>query len=259
MRKQTFQSRKKRKVSIVTERVELVIDYESIDPSDVYGLYLTNKTTKFNPKALPDIGSFVEIYPDFLALDSEPGLFSKTSNTGVCFFKDDSYFDTIDGLYNAIVYKDVELLKYYKNRYRDVKFFVPIDYSPYGDFDEEQILHNIKKEIVVYLWFTFECDGIVFPLMTYGLDDTFSWCFEYIMKESNVCISLKGVMDWPERELFIKALKVLVDTRSPKALIVYTVASKESSDSILEYATLKGIPIIYVPNTLQIRNCGGIK
>ena len=229
------------------------------DPSDVYGFYLTNKTTKFNPKALPDIGSFVDQYPDFLALDSEPGLFNKTPNTGVCFFKDDSYFDTIDGLYNAIVYKDIELLRYYKSRYKDVNFFIPIDYSPYGDFDEEQILHNIKKEIVVYLWLTFECDGIVFPLITYGLEDTFGWCFGYIMEKSNVCISLKGVMYGPERELFMKALKVLIDTRSPKALIIYTVASKESSDSILWYAISKGIPIIYIPNTLQIRNCGGIK
>lgn len=95
--------------------------------------------------------------------------------------------------------------------------------------------------------------------MIYGLEDTFGWCFGYIMEKSNVCISLKGVMYGPERELFMKALKVLIDTRSPKALIIYTVTSKESSDSILGYAIRKGIPIIYIPNTLQIRNCGGIK
>ena len=59
--------------------------------------------------------------------------------------------------------------------------------------------------------------------------------------------------------MIIKALKVLIDTRSPRTLIIYTVASKESSDSILEYAISKGIPIIYVPNTLQTRNCGGSK
>ncbi len=257
MKKQTFQSRKKRKLSKISESVDLVIDYETINSSDVYGLYLTNKTTKFNSKCLPDIGSFIDSYPDYFALDSEPGLFHKTESTCVCFFNDDSHFDTIDGLYNAIIYKDIELLKYYKNRYTGVKFFVPIDYSVYGDFDEEQIIHNIKKQIVVYLWFCFECNGIVFPLMTYGLENTFNWCFEYIMKGSNVCISLKGVMTVSEKELFVKALKVLVDTRRPKALIVYTVASKESSAVLLEYAIKNEIPIIYVLNTLQIRNCGG--
>jgi glutaredoxin-related protein len=259
MSKHTFQSRKKTKVEKNKEFVDLVIDYENIDSRDVYGLYLTNRTTKFNSKSLPDIGSFVNQYPDYFVLDSEPGLFDKTNASCVCFFKDDSYFDTIDGLYNAIIYKDVELLKFYKNRYKNVKYFIPADYSLYGDFDEEQILHNIKKEIILYLWFTFECNGIVFPLMTYGLEDTFSWCFEYIMKGSNICVSLKGVMDEPERGLFIKALKVLVDTRTPKALIVYTVVSKESSDLILNYAILKEIPIIYVQNTLQERNCGGSK
>lgn len=259
MKKQTFQSRKKRKVNTITGNVELVFDYENINNQDVYGMYLTNKTTKFNPKHLPDIGSFVNKYPDFLALDNEPGLFDKTPYTCVCFFKDDSNFDTIDGLYNAIIYKDIKLLEYYKNRYKGVKYFIPIDYSVYGDFDEEQILHNIKKEIITFLWFCFECNGVVFPLMTYGLEDTFDWCFEYIMKGSNVCVSLKGIMDEPEKTLFKKALRVLVDTRLPKTLLVYTVASKESSDEILNYAISKGIPIIYVPNTLQERNCGGCK
>ena len=96
---------------------------------------------------------------------------------------------------------------------------------------------------------------------TESLEESIAWnqVFGYIMKKSNVCISLKGVMYGPERELFMKALKVLIDTRSPKALIIYTVASKESSDSILGYAISNGIPIIYIPNTLQIRNCGGIK
>lgn len=257
MKKQTFQSRKKRKLSKISESVDLVIDYDTINSSDVYGLYLTNKTTKFNSKCLPDIGSFIDTYPDYFALDSEPRLFQKTENTCVRFFNDDSHFDTIDGLYNAIIYKDIELLKYYKNRYKGVKFFVLIDYSVYGDFDEEQIIHNIKKQIVVFLWFCFECNGIVFPLMTYGLEEIFNWCFEYILKGSNVCISLKGVMTVSEKELFVKALKVLIDTRRPKALIVYTVASKESSAVLLEYAIKNGIQIIYVLNTLQIRNCGG--
>lgn len=256
-KKYTYDTRIEIKNRKINPEIKLVIKYSEIDPRDVYGFYLTNKTTKNNLKCLPDIGSFVDVYPDFIALETEPGLFNKTLLTCVSWFKDDSYFDTIDGLYNAIIYKDETLLKFYKTRYSNVKMFINIDYSTYGDFDEETLLHNIKKACVVFLWLTFEIDAIVYPLMTYGTEKTLDWCFEHIMINSNVALSLKGVMEGKERELFQKALKILIDTRRPKALIVYTVASKESSDDILKYAIKKKTPIIYVANTLQERNCGG--
>lgn len=255
-KKYTYNTKIRIKNKKINSKIKLNIKYSKIDPRDVYGFYLTNKTTKNNSKCLPDIGSFVDVYPDFIALESEPGLFNKTLFTCVSWFKHDQYFDTIDGLYNAIIYKDEELLKFYKTRYLNVKMFIGVDYSTYGDFDEETLLHNIKKSCVVFLWLTFELNGLVYPLMTYGTEKSFNWCFEHIMKGSNVAISLKGVMKGQERKLFLKALKVLIDTRSPKALIVYTVASKESSDEMLKYAKEKGVPIIYAANTLLDRNCG---
>ena len=252
--KLTFETRKKLKMNKLIKNVQLTIDYSSLDNRDIYGFYLTNKTTKSRTKGLPEIGSFVDSYPDFLALESEPGLYHKTIETCVCWFKDDSKFDTIDGLYNSIIYKDIELLKYYKLRYENVKYFISVDYSTYGDFDEETILHNIKKSIVCYLWLTFECDAIVFPLMTYGDESTLEWCFEYILEGSNVAVSLKGVMSNKNKEMFQKALKVLIDTRKPKCLLVYADSKKESSLEMLSYAIYKGIKIIIVPNTLMYQN-----
>ena len=254
MKKRTFASRRESKIRKIDSDVVLNIDYESVDKRDTYAFYLTNKTTKNNLKQLPDIGNFVDIYPDFFALDSEPGLFHKTVNTCVCFFKEENYIDTIDGLNNAIKYKDIELIKYYKARYEGVKFFVPVDYSLNGDFDEETLLHNLKRQCIDFLWFTFEMDGICFPIMTYGNEESLSWCFEHIMEGSNIIISLKMVMVGTEKEMFLKALKVLVDTRKPKALLIYTVASHDSTMKMLDYAIQKGIRIIEIPNTLMIRN-----
>lgn len=250
----TFKSRRNRKLNTIKENINLNIDYSIIDKKDIYGFYLTNKTTKNNIKGLPDIGCFVNHYPDFLALETEPGLYFKTNNTCVCWFKDDTYFDTIDGLYNAIIYKDIELLKFYKIRYRNVKYFISIDYSMYGDFDDETLLHNIKKSIICSLWFIFECNAIVFPLMTYGNEATLNWCFDHIIKGSNVAISLKGVMTGENKALFKKALKILIDTKSPSSLLVYTVSSEESSLEMLEYAIKNNIKIIILPNTLLIQN-----
>ena len=57
--RQTFETRKKIKINKVNktnEDIKFNIDYESIDVRDVYGFYLTNKTTKNNIRKLPDIG-----------------------------------------------------------------------------------------------------------------------------------------------------------------------------------------------------------
>lgn len=50
MRKQAFQSRKNRKANMISDNITFKIDYDNIDHRDVYGFYLTNKTTKDNPK-----------------------------------------------------------------------------------------------------------------------------------------------------------------------------------------------------------------
>ncbi|MCQ2554694.1 MAG: DUF4417 domain-containing protein [Clostridia bacterium] len=242
---------------LTDDTIALAIDYKSVDAQDVYGFYLTNKTVKSVHSQLPEIGSFVNEYPDFLALDTEPHLFHKTPNTGICWFIRDSKFDVIDGLYNAIIYKNTDLLKHYKQRYQGIKFFIPLDYSTYGDFDFEVTYHNIKRSIITYLWFTFECGAIAFPLMSYSDEESLRWCFEHIMIGSNVAVSLKGVMRGAERELFLKALKVLVDTRHPKALVVYSVAQAESTNLMLKYAIDNHVNIHIINNTLQERNLRG--
>ena len=258
--KKTFKTRKKIKTNRVDlTQINLSIDYSKIDEKDVYGFYLANQTTCNNKYQLPDIGSFVKRFPDFLALETELGLYNKTDHTCVCWFKDDSTFDTIDGLYNAIIYKDIELLKYYKNRYKNVKYFISPDYSTYGDFDFENVIHNIKKSIIVYLWLTIECDAIVFPLMTYSNEDSLDWCFNHIMEHSNIALSLKGISRGEDKKLFLKALKKLVDCRNPQNLIVYSDCCENSTKELLSYAYEKQVNVILVNNTLLERNTIGKK
>ena len=254
----TFTSKKKIKVNKTNNEVQFKLDYAFIDKRDIYVYYLTNKTTKNNIMGLPDVAFFAYVVPDFIALVSESGLYNVTTNPCVAWFKDDSIFDTIDGIYNSIIYKDIELLKYYKNRYKDVKIFISSDYSLYGDFDITVILNNLRKQIVVSLWLIFELDAIVIPLMTYSNEESLDWCFEQIMRSSIVAISLKGVMNEPEKSLFIKALKKLIDSRQPKSLIVYSVSLDKSTKEMLEYAYRKNIDVYIIDNTLLSRNRGDI-
>ena len=254
----TFETRRKQKISKIKNEVKVNIDYDSIREDDIYGFYLTNRTNKSKSKELPEIGNFVTDFPKYFVLESEVGLYKK-DGACVCWYRDDSYFDTIDGLYNAIIYKDVPLLKYYKDRYQNVKFFAAPDYSLYGDFDEETLAHNLKKAAVVYLWLINELDAIVFPNFTYGNSKSLNWCFEHIMLGSNVVMSLKGVMRGENKTEFLEALKVFVDTRKPKNILVYTTSYEESAFKMLEYATSKGVRVMILQNTMQIRNTGGVR
>ena len=86
-------------------------------------LNYTNKTRSCGEKDLPALYCKTEVYPDYLALYSEPSLYHKTDRTGVCFYQFDSVFDGRRGLYEAIYHDDTARLAYFKKRFEGVKFF----------------------------------------------------------------------------------------------------------------------------------------
>ena len=49
---------------------------------------------------------------DFLALYTEPGMYEKMPKTAVCFYNYDIKFDNINGLFNAIYYKNEKPVDY---------------------------------------------------------------------------------------------------------------------------------------------------
>ena len=86
-------------------------------------LNYTNKTRSCGEKDLPALYCKTEVYPDYLALYSEPSLYHKIDRTGVCFYQFDSVFDGKRGLYEAIYHDDTARLAYFKKRFEGVKFF----------------------------------------------------------------------------------------------------------------------------------------
>ena len=135
-------------------------------------LRLTNKTYSVGKHDLPELRCDTEVLPDFIALYNHPADYNKTPNTAVAFYLYDDTFDGIDGLYNAIYYKDEKLLKKFKERFKGVKFFIAPDYSQLGDLDDIENHYRIKKARVVALWLTFELGAIVIPNITYPTIDS---------------------------------------------------------------------------------------
>lgn len=106
----------------------------------------------------------------------------------------------------------------------------------------------------------FELNAIVYPNITYGLQDTYDLCFSNIYYGSNIAISFKGSIDNKINEKLLKeAIKNVVDKISPKAIIVYTVASNKTTLKILEYAIANNINLIIPENSLRTSNLRRLK
>ena len=252
--KHTFNVKKDIKIKKITSEIKLKIDMDKIPEEDIYGYYIMNEFESSNVFQIPMIGDFNEEYPDYIALFNHRKDFSKTKNTCIGFYIKDKYFDDIDGIYQAIIYKDVKLLKYYKYLLKDVKFIIAPDYSMYGNFKDSTLIHQLEKQAIVFGWMKLELDAIIYPNITYGLKHTYKWCFKNIYKGSNVALSLKGCIRNGENENLINAIKFMTDEINPKSIILYSVSNDETSKKLLSYPISKNIPIIFVSNELKTRN-----
>ena len=260
MRKHNFFIKRERLIKKINKEIKLNINIEEVPEDDVQGYYIMNRM-EVGPKfQLPMIGNFGDEYPDYISLVSHPKEFKITNDTCVAFYEKDIKFDNIVGLYTAIICKDSELLKYYKWFFKDVKYLIGPDYSMYGNFRESSLIHQLEKEAVVIGWFLFEMNISVYPNITYGLESSFDYCFSNIYYGSNVALSLKGSIDGKDNEaLLVNAITRVVDDIYPKAIIVYSVSSIQTTKRIMKYALDKGIIVLIVDNTLGLRNLRRLK
>lgn len=223
-----------------------------------------NKTLSSGWFDYPEIYCNTRIYPDFLALYSEPGLYFKTANTGVCFNLYDNEFDGKNGLFNAIYYDDLPRLKYFKNRFSNIKFFIGPDCSQLDDVHKIESFYRVFRQRIMLLWSLFEINAIAVPQILFPSLKFLPITLDGLQNSSVVAFSTKGYIDNAiENNIMKEAVKITVDTLHLHAIIVYDVcATNEPAMEIFRYASDKGIKIIIPDNTLKIRNqnkAGGIK
>lgn len=216
----------------------------------------TNQTYYLGKYDLPYVTCIIGEDLDYLALFSEVKDYHKSDKTGVCFYQYDNVFDGICGLFNAIYYNDVSLLKFYKERFKNVYYFIAPDYSQVGDAPVVECLYRYFKSRVVSLWLTLELDAVVIPNITYGRKESFSDMLVGMDDCNVVAFSLKGSMkDTEQKSLLLDAIKYTVDHLNLESIIVNSVST--NNDKVYElfaYAIEKGIKIIIPNNSLKSRN-----
>lgn len=206
---------------------------------------------------MPALRCNIDVYPDFLALDSEPGKYFKTNLTGVCFFRYDDRINGWDGLFNAIYYNNEERLQYFKDRFAGVRFIVEMDPSQCGDVHRIENLYRLFQKRIVSVWFAVNWGIVVIPLISYANEESFRDMLLGIEEGcSVVAFGIKGNMNNPrEVKLLEKAVKYTVDHIQLKTIIVYSVCGDDNS--VLEafsYATEKNIQVVIPQNTLREQN-----
>ena len=221
-------------------------------------LSLTNKTYTIGEYDFPVLYCKTDIVPDYLALYNQPGNYYQTALTGVCFYTYDPVFDGIYGLFNAIYYDDRNLLAFYKERFKDVRFLISPDYSQFGDLQKVENLIRLWKARIVTLWFILELKAVAIPSATYISQDSFPLFFSGLENCEVIAFSTKGHVRYStERTLLKAAVKYAVDHLPLKTIVVYSVCGKDDTVlQLFQYAIEKGIRVVIPDNSLKIRNRG---
>jgi hypothetical protein len=219
-------------------------------------LKLLNTTTPSKSGRMPNIKCNLKVYPDFLALYSEPGKYNYTMLTAPCFYIWDSHFDDYDGLLNAIKYNLADRLDYYKKRFFGVKIIISPDYSLVGNAYSVINETRIFDSRLVSLWFTNEIGAVTIPNISYTDEKSFPIMIDGLEECNVVCFSTMSCLSQgTQRDMLVKAIKYVVDNLKLDAIVVYTTApNEEKINELFKYATENKIKLIIPDNTLRISN-----
>ena len=213
---------------------------------DIFGVYFLESLSFEGDYDMPIVGNFDDISViDYIALYSDTSEYNKTENTCIAFYQYDHVFDGIHGLYNSIIYKDEERLDKFRERFKGVKYIIAPDYSLFGDFPNALQIFNIYKSRVCMCWLIANTKAKILPNVRWTFPFTFEYCFDGIMKGSNIAIGVLGqIRDKENKKMFLDGFKVAIDRIEPKCILVYGFVTESNFGELFGYAKSKGIKII---------------
>lgn len=213
---------------------------------DIFGVYFLESLSFEGDFDMPIVGNFDDIEKiDYLALYSDLKEYHKTDNTCICFYQYDHIFDGIHGLYNSIIYQDEKRLNKYRNRFKGVKYIISPDYSVFGDFPNALQIFNIYKSRLCLAWLKTNTNAMVIPNLRWTFPFSFEYCFDGIMKGSNIAVGVLGQMhNLDNKRMFLEGLKKAIDTIEPAHILVYGFVNESNFDEYFGYAKNKGVKVI---------------
>ena len=235
--------------SVAREPVDLSLELN-------YGISKLLDQSILNAIGLPVHHCAPSVMPDFIALNTEPGLFHHTKLTAVAFYTFDRSFDNIDGLYNAIYYNQIKLLQIYKVRYANIRFIIAPDYSLFDNVWPLENLSRLLKIRVIMLWFVMEIGAVVIPNAIYLSENSLPIFLSGFENVKTMCFSTKGhVRRARDRQRVKETVKYVVDHFNLDHILVYSVCGNDKTSlRLFDYAVDCGISVSIIDNTMRSRN-----
>lgn len=219
---------------------------------DTFGAYVINNVLVAGKYDIPVVGYFGNNLPDYLALYSNVQDYAKTKNTCVAFFQYDEQFDSINGLWNAIIHRNSKLINAYKERFKNVKYIVCPDYSITGDMPLCMQIFNIYRSRVVAIWLRENCGCTIIPNLRFNSKKSYDYCFDGIAYHSVVCLSILGLCSKPDDvENLINGLHETINRIQPKTIIVYGECTEKKFEKIFKECHSNSINIVRPNNRLK--------
>ncbi len=217
---------------------------------DIFGVYFLESLSFDGDYDMPLIGNFDDIaHIDYIALYSNVAEYNKTDDTCVAFYQYDHVFDGLHGLYNSIIYRNERKLSEFRERFDGVKYIIAPDYSIFGDFPNALQISNVYKSRLCACWLEANTKAKIIPNVRWGLDFSYEYCFDGIMKGSNIAIGLLGqIQNKENKRMFLEGFKEAIDKIEPKSILVYGFVTENNFDEYFSYAISKGVEIV-VPHS----------
>lgn len=212
---------------------------------DTFGAYVLNNVVVTGKYDIPVVGYFGDELPDYLALYSNVQDYRKTKNTCVSFFQFDDKFDSIYGIWNAIISNNEKLQKRYIERFENVKFVVCPDYSITGDMPKAMQIFNVFRSRVVAIWLREKCGCTIIPNLRFNNSKSYDFCFDGIAYNSVVCLSILGLCSKPiDVQNLINGLHEAIIRIRPKTIILFGMCKDKKFNKIFTECIENNIRIL---------------
>ena len=134
---------------------------------------------------------------------------------------------------------------YKSSKFKNVKWIVAPDYSLFGDFPNALQIFNVYRSKICFCWLASNTEAKIIPNVRWSFPFTFEYCFDGIVKGSNVAIGIMGLIKRNDnRAMFLEGFRRMVDTIKPKSILVYGFLTEANIEELLGYAMNKGIRVI---------------
>ena len=207
----------------------------------VSGAKFSANDIPFCPTTATEVPTMILTYKEALEMyrkEMRKGNKEIMSLAFVCFYEDDSDFDSFKGIWFRS-----------SHAYKVLNHFAGIitpDFSTYQDFPLPLKLWNVYRMRAFGYWFGTLCGGAVINNVRWGTLETYRYCFDGIPKNSIVAIGTVGGSPRKinDRPRFEEGLAEMMRVLSPHTIIVYGSANYNCFKELKK----QGVTIIAYPS-----------